>query len=272
VVEKREIFAFFFEQNNNGFTVISGLVKSDYNQAALVGADVAVTSDPHKNTKITGNSITVTLSDGMYTVIALTTDDNFRPDLPIEITVAAKDHLDVVIQIPLPPDEGGTIRITEPELVMRADDGDGDGIPDVVENASPCPDPRTTPRANDADTDDDGIADGEEDTNKNGVKNFGETDPCRLDTDNDSIQDGTELGLTLNDIGSDTDTAIFQPDLEPSTKTNPLDKDSDNDGLLDGEEDKNHNGRVDAGESDPNFSNLSTLRALPHIPLLLLSD
>jgi hypothetical protein len=111
--------------------------------------------------------------------------------------------------------------------------------------------------------------DGEEETNKNGAKDSGETDPCRLDTDNDSIQDGTELGLTLNDIGSDTRTAIFQPDLEPSTNTNPLDEDSDNDGLSDGEEDLNRNGRVDAGETDPSFLAAGTL---PAILSLLLGD
>ena len=123
--------------------------------------------------------------------------------------------------------------------------------------------------ADDADTDNDGIADGDEDMNKNGVKDSGETDPCRLDTDNDGIQDGTELGLTLNDIGSDTDTAIFQPDLGPSTKTNPLDDDSDNDGLPDGEEDQNRNGRVDAGETEPGFL---VAGALPAILSLLLGD
>ena len=79
-----------------------------------------------------------------------------------------------------------------------------------------------------------------------------ETDPCNIDTDNDGIQDGTELGYTLDNIGQDTDTLIFQPDLDPETTTNPLNPDTDNDGWGDGEEDTNYNGLIDADETDPN--------------------
>jgi Tol biopolymer transport system component len=141
-------------------------------------------------------------------------------------------------------------------------DSDGDGLPDSLENTT-CTDPF------DADTDDDGISDGVEDANHNGVVDYGETDPCDIDTDDDGIQDGTELGYTLYDIGPDTDTQIFQPDLDPSTTTDPLDDDTDDDGLLDGEEDTNHNGRVDPGERDPNIKDS---RAMPWLQLLLLDD
>ncbi|MBE9572738.1 MAG: hypothetical protein IMF11_19100, partial [Proteobacteria bacterium] len=132
-------------------------------------------------------------------------------------------------------------------------DTDGDGLPDSLENTT-CTDPF------DADTDDDGISDGVEDANHNGVMDYGETDPCDIDTDDDGIQDGTELGYTLYDIVPDTDTDIFQQDLDPSTTTDPLDDDTDGDGLLDGEEDTNHNGRVDPGERDPNIKDS---RAMP---------
>jgi len=125
---------------------------------------------------------------------------------------------------------------------IRSDDADSDGLPDITENSG-CTDPY------DADTDDDGIIDGLEDANHNGGVDAGETDPCDIDTDNDGIQDGTESGYTT---GHPTDTAgIFQPDLDPFTTTNPLNNDSNGDGLLDGEEDTNYNGRVDAGETDP---------------------
>jgi hypothetical protein len=70
-----------------------------------------------------------------------------------------------------------------------------------------------------------------------------ESYPCDRYTDSDDGQDGTELGYTLSDANPDTDLSIFQPDLDPSTTSNPLDSDTDNDGLLDGEEDANHNGR-----------------------------
>jgi hypothetical protein len=154
-----------------------------------------------------------------------------------------------------------TWTITEPYNV-QFQDTDGDGLPDSLENTT-CIDPF------DADTDDDGISDGVEDANHNGVMDYGETDPCDIDTDDDGIQDGTELGHTLDDIGPDTDTDIFQPDIDPSTTTDPLDADTDDDGLLDGEEDTNHNGRVDPGESDPNIRDS---RAMPWLQLLLLGD
>ena len=122
------------------------------------------------------------------------------------------------------------------------------------------------------DLDDDGIADYKEDTNKNGDVDEGETDPCDIDTDGDGIQDGTELGYTNEDITPDTDTGIFQPDLDPSTTTDPLDEDTDNDGLLDGEEDTNFNGKFEPerGETDPNDNpNASGTSIQPWLMLLL---
>ena len=62
---------------------------------------------------------------------------------------------------------------------------------------------------------------------------------------------------------------VFVRDADPTTTTDPLDEDSDDDGLLDGEEDLNGNGRVDDGETDPNRRQV---KALPFIPMLLLSD
>jgi hypothetical protein len=134
----------------------------------------------------------------------------------------------------------------------EAQDSDGDGLPNSIEN-SWCTDQF------DADSDDDGIPDGEEDTNHNGVVDEGETDPCNADTDGDGIQDGTELGITEPVADPDgegpilgTDTDVFIPDADPGTTTNPLNADSDGDGAWDGTEDTNHNGMVDSGETDPN--------------------
>ncbi len=81
--------------------------------------------------------------------------------------------------------------------------------------------------------DDDGLDDAEEAA-------LG-TDPCDPDTDHDGLLDGIEV--------------------HGDNPTNPLDADSDDDGLCDGPvtvgtciagEDLNANGRVDAGETDPN--------------------
>lgn len=75
------------------------------------------------------------------------------------------------------------------------------------------------------DGDEDGLADWEE-------EGLG-TDPTDADTDDDDLIDGTEVN--------------------GENATDPLNEDSDDDGcLLDGDEDKNHNGALDAGETDPN--------------------
>ncbi len=130
-------------------------------------------------------------------------------------------------------------------------DEDGDGIDNQTEVDSGCLDPH------DADTDDDGLPDGTEDDDKNGNVDPEETDPCEIDSDGDGVQDGTESGVTEDDIGPDTDTEIFQPDLDSDTRTNPLDDDSDGDGKKDGEEDANRDGKTDPGETDPNIPNES---------------
>jgi len=109
------------------------------------------------------------------------------------------------------------------------------------------------------DSDNDGIPDGVEDSNCNGVLDAGETDPNNPDTDGDGLQDGTELGVTTPVPDPDgagpltgTNLALFVPDADTATTTDPRDRDSDDDGLADGAEDANANGRFDAGESDPN--------------------
>ena len=124
-------------------------------------------------------------------------------------------------------------------------DSDGDGLLDHIEESA-----YTDP--NDADTDDDGIIDGDEDENQNGIVDEGETDPRNEDTDEDGIQDGTEQGLTAGH--TDTDPLIFVPDADAgATTTEPLNPDSDYDGLTDGQEDTDQNGALDSGERNPNL-------------------
>jgi hypothetical protein len=70
-----------------------------------------------------------------------------------------------------------------------------------------------------ADSDNDGLKDGEEDANHNGITDGGETNPCSADTDRDGLPDGWERQYQLNP-------------LDPRDST----EDSDRDGLTNTEE------------------------------------
>ncbi|MEZ4365779.1 MAG: Ig-like domain-containing protein [Kofleriaceae bacterium] len=130
--------------------------------------------------------------------------------------------------------------------VAVGDDTDGDGLADFLEELI-----GTDP--DDADSDDDGVIDGDEpggpdaDTDGDGLINA--LDP---DSDNDGLFDGTELGLGCGLADTDVGAGHCIPDADPATTTDPLDPDTDDGGIKDGAEDGNHNGRIDAGEGDPN--------------------
>lgn len=140
-------------------------------------------------------------------------------------------------------------------------DTDGDGLSDGVEDRNF--DGAVQPNESDPldlDSDDDGLSDGAEDANANGIVDPTETNPIDPDTDDDGIWDGIESGVDMPILDPDgqgplrgTDTRVWRPDLDPTTTTNPLDPDTDGDGVADGDEDWNHNGRYEPpGELDPN--------------------
>jgi hypothetical protein len=126
-------------------------------------------------------------------------------------------------------------------------DLDGDKLSNLDEFRS-----RTNPK--DADSDDDGVLDGNEvkpseDADGDGLPNA--LDP---DSDNDGLLDGTEMAVTTPHKDTDPAKRNFIPDSDPGTSTDPLGKDTDGDTLPDGKEDANKNGRVDPGETDPNHA------------------
>lgn len=125
-------------------------------------------------------------------------------------------------------------------------DGDEDGLPFFVERAL-----GTDPF--DADTDDDGVDDGEE-------EDVHGTDPLQCDTDEDDLSDGLELGLVLEDIDEHTDTAAgcFVADADPLSWTDPHSDDTDGDSRPEWLEDVNANGQVDPWESDPQWVDVDT--------------
>ncbi len=125
-------------------------------------------------------------------------------------------------------------------------DTDGDGLSDTIEFgpgrlATSVADTNYHSYVNDDDSDDDGLQDGQEDTNENGLWDgsvattgtfvtAGETHLCYPDTDSDGLLDGEEEGL----FGQG---ARIASTPSGSVTTLPaLDDDSDDDGLSDGEE------------------------------------
>lgn len=124
------------------------------------------------------------------------------------------------------------------------DDDDGDGISDATEIGEDSSLPRDTdgdgvPDNIDLDADGDGIPDrveGSVDWDDDGIPAYLDTD-----SDDDGIPDAVEVGPDpLSPVDADGD---GYPDFG--------DADSDNDGLSDGQEDLDHDGVLDPGESDP---------------------
>jgi len=73
------------------------------------------------------------------------------------------------------------------------------------------------------------------------------------DSDGDGLFDGTELGLDCSDPATDEAAGNCISDADGGdTTTDPLDDDTDDGGVTDGDEDLNHNGVIDGGETDPN--------------------
>jgi len=176
-------------------------------------------------------------------------------------------------------------------------DTDGDGIWDGVEIGRfespdqecenffpknfPPPQTRTNPLRQD--TDCDGISDGDEDENKDGRVDPGETDPTNPDSDDDGLLDGTEKGVTPGMIllGGNivplteldpicTARALQRAAVCPAgvqpRETDPLDEDTDGDEIEDGVEDINRNACFEPnlfstgiGETDPKAADIDSL-------------
>lgn len=152
------------------------------------------------------------------------------------------------------------------ETDPRKRDTDGDGLPDGLERSR-----NTDPLK--PDTDGDTCSDGDEDRNRNGTRDPGETDPrvadCAAsvpDADFDGIPDAVETATGTNKDSADTDGDGTPDGVEDENRsgrvdaneTDPRLTDTDCDGLQDGPgrggflgEDPNNNGRVDANETDP---------------------
>ncbi|HZI12930.1 MAG TPA: Ig-like domain-containing protein [Myxococcus sp.] len=205
-----------------GTTVTNPVVT--YSGTAEPGATVTVVVDGQTVGTVTAEA------DGSWTVTATTP----LGDGPHTVVATARDA------------QGNTAMDTHTFTVNTQSqrDSDDDGVDDATEIAR-----GTNP--NDADTDDDGVTDGSDgldDTDGDGV-----IDALDPDSDNDGLLDGTERGVTRENApaGTNTSSPNFRADDDPSTTTDPRRADTDGDGLNDGAEDADRNGRVGATETDP---------------------
>lgn len=114
-------------------------------------------------------------------------------------------------------------------------DTDGDSLLDGYEISVLGSDPLK------ADSDANGVPDGEEDYDSDGLTNLDEyqlgTDPLFNDTDFDGLLDDEEVNLYQTDpLNQDTDGDGMSDGLEIEYDTDPLTPDSNGDGILDGDE------------------------------------
>lgn len=134
------------------------------------------------------------------------------------------------------------------ETDPRLRDSDADGLADGAEGDRDGDDrlSDTETDALRADTDGDGLPDAEE------AQQFG-TKPNACDSDHDGLPDGLEAGRInpYPDIETCRGLQADGSNFASIEALDPLKIDSDNDGVPDGDEDSNHNGWLDATESDP---------------------
>ncbi|MBK8255271.1 MAG: choice-of-anchor L domain-containing protein [Polyangiaceae bacterium] len=124
-------------------------------------------------------------------------------------------------------------------------DQDGDGLTNAEEITLGTSE-------TDADSDDDGVLDGDEPNADVDSDGDGLINALDSDSDNDFLFDGTEMGLDCSHPDTDVGAGFCTPDADDgATVTDPLDPDTDDGGLIDGIEDTNKDGVVGPNETDP---------------------
>jgi len=177
---------------------ISGLIKDNRNNNPVGGVRLRT---------VNGTGSGLSDKDGIYVIV------DEEGIYTLEAIVDGFEKYKTNVRI-FPLDE------TPLNIQLTPQDSDGDLIPDQIEEMT-----GTDPE--DPDSDKDGIPDGLEDSNHNGIweKHLSELDPRKPDTDNDGIPDGWELNLELipliNDALNDKDNDGYNNITEYENDTNP---------------------------------------------------
>ncbi|HYF25186.1 MAG TPA: hypothetical protein VD931_05560 [Baekduia sp.] len=183
--------------------------------------------------------------DGQYEVYRMAADGSGQARVVAREATREEspDWQPVPVALGPPPAPGPVPPAPDPGQAVLGDrDRDGDGLGALRERMLGTSDL-------DRDSDDDGISDG-------GEVRRTRTRPDRRDTDRDGLTDGVERGVrraVADPPGPVRGTARrrLRRDADPRTRTDPRRRDTDRDGRSDGREDRNRNGRVDRGETDP---------------------
>ena len=185
----------------NTGSIPSGLFKVSWHQSAEDGKQIGIQE-------------VKSIKPGGYSAITFLWDqsgETFNNDSVKIYTVI--DSLNNVMEV----DESNNIHFQLMPIAESLIDSDSDGLLDDLEKNT-CTDP------DNPDTDQDGIIDGAEDTDHDGLHDEGETDPCKADTDGDGINDGIDIFPNINTEWSDNDKDGIGDNS---------DEDDDNDGMPD---------------------------------------
>ena len=214
-------------------------------------------STPGTDAVLTLDAATIDAADWAWEIVEATTSINFSQDFMIHLALKRSFLQDrfslgdtTEFRLALLTDDQYLSYVLDDDLASpSADladawtdattiDGDEDGLT-TPEEILLGTDP------NDADSDDDGLSDSDE------VHLHG-TDPLDCDDDDDGLPDGLEVGVAAPLDDTDTSAGCFSADDDDSTTTEPRISDSDEGGLVDGDEDRDSNGHVGDWETDPN--------------------
>ncbi|MCA9620915.1 MAG: hypothetical protein KC731_17960, partial [Myxococcales bacterium] len=142
---------------------------------------------------------------------------------------------------------------TDPTAGHRSDDTDPENLDTDMDGLSDALETFIGSNPMDIDSDDDGLLDGDENNPADDRDGDGHANAADEDADGDGLFDGTENGLGCDHPATDASLGHCIPDGDMgATTTNHLDPDTDGSGTPDGEEDVDHDGVVDDGETDPN--------------------